>query len=668
MFEAQLARAESLLHSKRPGQRADALTALRAAAKIKVTSGLRAAAIAALAETDMRVNKSGPPRPRGNSAFAFAPDLETTVTERQPGVLEWWTGQEGPMRTRLDASAAGRVISQPTFSPDGRFLLTRHADNSVHLWLVSDGREIAVLAANAPAEPALAFDCAWRPDSQEFAISRAGGGLTFHSADDGHETRRWENALAPELVRLSRDGAMIAVALGRKIAVLNAATLVVQSNTELEDEARIIDWHPDSKKLAVGCRDGRIRVLDAAHCALQQEFIGHRNSILSFGYFPHGELAISFGKDTATRLWDTRTGDTLVILSGLGGTGVVEFSPDGTRAGLSGIDLCGVIVEVTRPAAVRERAATRPRDTGSLIGALDFNRDGSLLAIATWGGIEVIDFASARVLASFPEPEDKREESSAIFAPDGSALYTGNAAHGLRRHRARDGGGFEAGELLDAEPDWLVADIAPDGAELVLVNREKGEVKFAGPDGKTLRTFAKHPNAMFAALSPDRKWLATQGSGRGESSKLGARVWSLGDESLAREFATGPLEFVSFSPDGRWLGAAGVKGFELVRAGDWTPPHPGLPAEVANSNGAIVSFAADGELAAVTVNEKVYVVDPSTGAEKFQLASPSGNSSTARVRLSPDGLRLAVMWDDASFDLWDLAELRDELAALGIEH
>ena len=73
-----------------------------------------------------------------------------------------------------------------------------------------------------------------------------------------------------------------------------------------------------------------------------------------------------------------------------------------------------------------------------------------------------------------------------------------------------------------------------------------------------------------------------------------------------------------------------------------------------------------GELAAVTVNEKVYLIHPATGAERGQIVSPSGNTSTARARLSPDGRRVAVMWDDGSFDLWDLARLREDLAVLGM--
>jgi WD40 repeat protein len=667
LFEAQLARAESLRGSKRVGQRTDALAALSAAAKVKVTPALRAAAIAALAQTDLHIGKPGPPRPSGNFAFAFAPDLETIVTEREPGVLEWWNGQEGPMKARLDGSAAGRVISQPTFSPDGRLLLTRHADNSVRLWSLGEGRAVTALTSSPPAEPELAFNFAWRPDSAEFALPGPRGGLVFYSPDDGRETRRWENVLTPEVARFSPDGTLLVAVLKKSVVVLDAATLEPRATVELGSEPRVADWHPNSKSLAIGCADGRIRVLNVASGALEQEFIGHRNAIISFGYFPHGELAISYGKDTATRLWDTRTGDTLIVLPVIGGTGDVEFSHDGSRVGLPHLGACGQIVEVIRPTVVRERAPARPSDMGSLIGALDFSADGSRLAVATWGGIEVVEASSGRAQATLPIPEEKREETSVAFGPDASTLYVSNIVRGLRRHKAVTGGGFDEGELLSEEKDWLIAEITADGTQLVLVNREKGEVRIADANGATLRSFAKHPNAMFTSLSPDGKWLATQASGRGESSKLGARVWSLADENLAKEFDTAPLGFVAFSPDGRWLGAGGIKGFELVRVGDWTAPHRGLPAGAAKSEGAVISFSRDGELVAVTANEKVYLVHPSTGAERGLIVSPSGNTSTARVRLSADGRRLAVMWDDGSLDLWDLAKLGEELSVLGID-
>ena len=665
MFEAQLARAESLRGSKRLGQRTDALVALAAAAKIKVTPALRAAAIAALAQTDLRLGERGPARPGGDLAFAFAPDLETSVTEQEPGLIEWRVGLQGEIKTRLDARAAGRVTSQATFSPDGRFLLTRHGDHTVRLWSLGEGRVIAVFPCEPLEDPELAFELAWRPDSGEFALPRPGGGLTFYSADDGRETRRWENALAPDLVRFSPDGSLIAAARGKKVVVLDSAALAERASAELESTSRVIAWHPNSKAVALGAVDGGIRVLNAASGIVEQQLAGHRASLLSLAYFPDGGLAISYGKDSATRLWDTRTGDALVVLPSLGGRGDVQFSRDGRRAGLPHFDTCGLLVELIRPTVVRECAAARPRDIGSLIGGLDFSRDGSRLAVATWGGVEVVETASGRTLASFPMPDGKREECSAIFAPDDSALYAANVTRGVRRHRPTTGGSFDEGELVDAEKNWLLSDIAVDGTQLVLVNRADGKIKITDSNGALVKPFTKHPSAMFTAMSPDRKWLATQSSGRGEAAKMGARVWSLNDETLAKEFAAGPLGFVSFSGDGRWLGAAGLNGFELVRVGDWIAPHNGLPPEV-KKGGAVVSLAADGELAAVTVNEKVYLLHPATGEERGLIVSPSGNPSTARARLDAAGRHLAVMWDDGAFDLWDLGALREQLTALGM--
>ncbi len=102
------------------------------------------------------------------------------------------------MRTRFDAKAAGRVISQPAVSPDGQFFLSRHADNAVRLWEMNGGRLVASFSAShAPAEPSLTFDCAWRPDSAEFAVAKADGGLAFYSPNEGKETRRWDNATRP---------------------------------------------------------------------------------------------------------------------------------------------------------------------------------------------------------------------------------------------------------------------------------------------------------------------------------------------------------------------------------------------------------------------------------------------------------------------------------------
>jgi WD40 repeat protein len=385
---------------------------------------------------------------------------------------------------------------------------------------------------------------------------------------------------------------------------------------------------------------------------------------MALGYAPDGATLLSSSRDTTTRWWDMRRGETLIVRPGDSSTGHIAFSPDGTRVGMSTHQWRGTIMQLIRPAVVREIPSAVRGNRGSLVGALDFTRDGSLLAVATWKDVRVIESSTGRAIGSFPVAGEKLEECSAIFAPDGTALYISSAARGLRRHRRARDGSFGESESLSDEKDWLVADITADGAQLVLVNRKQSAVKITDANGSAGRVFTKHPNAMFTALSPDRKWLATQGTGRGESAKIGARVWSLGDETLAHEFPGGPLGAVAFSADGRWFASSGMERFHLVPVGQWDAPIR-LPENIGKA-GALVSFAADGELVAITTDDKTYLFHPATGVERGLIGSPSGEPSTARARLSPDGKRLAVMWDDGSFDLWDLAQLKQELAGLGM--
>ena len=663
LYEAQLARAAALHDSKRPGQRTEALAALADAAGVKVTPALRNAAIVALADWDMQTAERGPMSAGGN-ILAFSPSLENTVVQTARGILEYKGGLSGATKLRLESGPDAAVSDQPLFSPDGQLLLTRHADHQFRLWSLNDGRAIATLPAKTWDERVLAFDFSWRPDAQEFVVARAGGGLTFYSRD-GTEVRQWQNTIVPEHVRYSSDGALLALVVGKDVVVLDSVTLVARSSLQLASEARVISWQPGSNRLAIGCADGRIRVLDAGRGTLEQELIGHRAAVLALGYAPDGATLLSSSHDTTTRWWDLRRGETLIVRPGDSSSGQIAFSPDGLRAGMSTHQWIGTIVQLIRPTVVREIASAVPENRGSLVGALDFSRDGSLLAVATWKDVRVVESTTGRTIASFPVPGDKLEECSAIFAPDGTALYISSVARGLWRHRRADDA-FGPGEQLSDEKDRLVADITGDGAELVLVNRKQGAVTITDGDGRARRTFDKHPNAMFTALSPDRKWLATQASGRGDSAKIGARVWSLADETLAHEFPGGPLGAVAFSGDGRWFASSGIEQFHLVPVGKWDS-RIGLPEGVGKA-GALVSFAADGELVAITTDDKTHLFHPATGAERGMIGSPGGDPSTARARLSPDGRKLAVMWDDGSFDLWDLAKLREELAALGIDN
>ena len=163
LFEAQLARATALHDSQRPGQRTEALAATADAARVKVTSELRNAAIVALAEWDMEVRRARSDQRRGAISLAFSPTLENSVVQSAPGILEYKAGLRARPQVRLESGPAAAVAEQPLFSPDGQLLLTRHADNQFRLWSLSEGRAIATLPANPWDERVLALDSSWRP-------------------------------------------------------------------------------------------------------------------------------------------------------------------------------------------------------------------------------------------------------------------------------------------------------------------------------------------------------------------------------------------------------------------------------------------------------------------------------------------------------------------------
>ncbi len=667
LWRAELSRAQALTHSHRPGQRFEAMNALKNAGRILVTAELRDAGVAALAQADVKEHLRWPARPFPDAHFVLAPDFASYLAETRPGIVEWRELRSERVRATFNFGAGKPELrSQPLFSPDGALLLLRRGNHSICVWSLAQGRALAEI----PERPAydegharLASDYAWHPSATEFVVRGAAGGLSFHSALDGHELRRWENAAHATSVRYSPQGNRVAVADGeaKRVFVIDASKLALQQTIDFPSAPCGLAWRPDGSEIAVGCSDGKIRIIGADNGTIVRELAGHRARIFACQYSPDGYLLATNSGDASTRLWDGRTGESQLIIPGVGGGLELLFSQDGRMLGTSRNDTEGYIMDLAVPEFVREMPALRGDDVGGMVGALDFTPDGSQLAVATWRGTDIIETATGRVLSSVLAAGGERDESSVALSSDGAVLYVCTIAHGLVRRDLKTG----AQTTLDPEAGFLIGGRSTEGARLVLTNPSRGEAKILATDGTLLHRRSGLNEVWSASLSPDGRWLAAQFTGRGESAKANARVWTVAEGKLAHESDLGPLGLVQFSRDGRWLYASGARGAELLRVSDWRPA-PALPEPVAKA-GAVPSFTADGKLLAVTVDEKIYLMDPATGAKLIILSSPSGNASTARVCLSPDGTRLAVMWDDASVDLWDLTTLRRGLAGAGLD-
>jgi tetratricopeptide (TPR) repeat protein len=166
-----------------------------------------------------------------------------------------------------------------------------------------------------------------------------------------------------------------------------------------------------------------------------------------------------------------------------------------------------------------------------------------------------------------------------------------------------------------------------------------------------------HPDARYVAVSPDGSYVAS-----GSHNYTGVKVWDARTGRQVRELCPSQQHApVFFSPDGRWLGAAGIVGVcRLWEVETWKD---GLSVP-----GTMMAFSPDNHLLAVeTGTGAVRLLDPASGREYARLELPD-QVRTSWIAFSPDGARLATSGgDQGAVHVWDLREVRKGLAGLELD-
>jgi serine/threonine protein kinase/WD40 repeat protein len=716
LYETRLALARASRLSGRMGQRFDSLNAIADAARLIPRLGLGAAsvtelrdeAVAAMSLMDLQVKQPGSAAP-GSIALAIDTAHERYLCMDSSGVFGIRELKDHGEALRLPDLEVSNEKLVARFSRDGRYVAIGHGPRSpavVEVWDLES--ESSASGDNLRASPPLNGPVARRlieapgagvdfsMDGLGAAIAAPDGTATVYRLPSGKVSKQF--AVGPDAaqVQFSPDATLLAVSRGNRPEVEvydvqnGESRCRLQHTQQTADLVRSVAWHPSGKVLVVAA--GRLITFWNIGTGEQSKVLeGHDGRVFDLSFNRTGTVLASTAADGVVRLWDFFTYKSLVgTLDGsqdLAASGSLQFDPD--DRGVSLISANG------RP--ISYRLVTGPvrctmdghQGMGPL--SLDFSRSGSVLA--TTGRkdpVRLWDVRSGHQIGAI----ESRGNYSVFFERSGTSLLTcGGPDHEPvqrwpfavsetatespydRGPENRHGLSVQVGKPQRLFPEPKVgsecmlafASLSDDGKTLALIDDVESRVVVLNVDaqGASVRWSIPQPKPRHLALSPDGRWL-----GVSQEPDFDVGIWDAQTGELACQIPGEPGQSrarLAFSPDSQWLVTALVDEYRLWRVGAW---EPGLRLSRNNPGGTLPGFMAfrrDGRLMALAHSQKlVILVNPASGEQVVRLHAPDLEPVT-HLDFSDDGNSLAVGNFKNQIYVWDLRQLRRELAALQLD-
>ena len=368
----------------------------------------------------------------------------------------------------------------------------------------------------------------------------------------------------------------------------------------------------------------------------------HRNGLLSVSFSPDGKTLASGSGDNTIKLWDVTTGKEIRTLNGLRSPVTsVSFSPDGTIL-VSG---CSNNTITFWDVTTGEEIGTPLKWHSDSVWSVSFSPDGKTLASGS-------DDNTIKLLAlpSLKEIGTLKGHSSGVksvsFSPNGKTLASGSSDNTIKLWDVTTG--KEIGTLKGHSSGVKSVSFSPDGKTLASGSGDNTIKLWDLTTGQEISTLKGHSDLVWSvSFSPDGKTLASG------SSDNTIKLWDvITSEQEARNLKghINSVTSISFSPNGKTLASGSwdksIKFWDVTTGQEFRTLRC-LDSNIVGS----VSFSPDGKTLASGCNDKIQLLDLTTGKEIRILNRSYGSGSS--VIFSPDGTTLASESAD-EIQLWDV--------------
>lgn len=606
------------------------------------------------------------------TSAAFSPDGRHIVTGDANGKVLRWDVDSGLSLGRMEE--AGCPLHGLAYSPDGEVLVGQcdydYDDRgAVVLWDTTTGRSIHQHVASEGAFPNVAFS----GGEGELLIGWRGGGVDLLRTEDG--LRLWSiedpgNAIVALRTLPGGQSARAATENGeiwsidlasgdsRLSNALSAST--VPSEALSADGRLVVHVRADGTLILQDLLSGEVKPL----VYLENEWA---LSVVTFA--PDGRTVLISTSDDGETLWDTRTGECVVVVERPGGRILdAVFAPDGSSFLM--VSSGGVpSLWDSGTGALVQRFEGRARD----VQWLDVASDGDLiLTDGESDEISIWSFDTGREIQRLRGFATDREFIQATFSPDTRAVLAPSdtwTATIVDVETGRRRGAFgrrlplppppSAGAVAEPfAPELLYAVCSPSGRHVITVADADfwtDEQFLSVWDVRTGQEVVRVATNLWSSvkaisISPDESVLAIGGGGTGAGGVVW--IWSTARHEIVGSIHghSGGITDLGFSPDSRIIYTASMDG--TIRSWEratgteiWRfDGHSGIPSSLATSP--------DGRIVASGWRDGIVrILSARSGDEIHQLVGHDG--PIRRCVFTPDSRILLTASTDGTVRIWD---------------